>query len=319
MNPHGITIIAPANSMADMRPDLVAMGVARLRDAGYTVSFGQSVNERHYYLAGTLEQRLSDLHAAFADPNGIILPVFGGYNCNQLLPYLDYDQIRTANKTIIGYSDITALLVAIATYAGTPTIHGPTFSVLCDPNLFEYTWTSFRAALCGEHMELRSPAFVADDIWYRKPGFGPRETRPFGGWKIYCKGEAEGPLIGGNLDTLTSLAGTRFFPETEGCLLFLEDTSGAAPGLFHRQLTQLRQIGALEPIAGLIIGLMPGGSALDDASMMTCILDDVLLGLRYPVVYDVNCSHVDPMLSLPLRAPATLIADGAPRLEVGIR
>ncbi len=312
-----VAVIAPSNTMADLPKALRANGVKRLGAMGYDVCFGRNANLRAFHTAGSLSERLEDFRGAISDPDvTVILPVFGGYNANQLLPHIDYSKLAKFRKTIVGFSDTTALLIAIHKFAGTPAIHGPSFSVLCDPNAFDYTCHGFQCVLKQEQVTYKSPVLVADDAWYKKKDFGPREMRRFKGWNIYRRGEARGPLIGGNLDTLSSLAGTQFFPNMKGCVLFLEDATGANPAVFHRQMTQLQQMGVFNEIKGLLLGIPPRGSPLSSKGILCYILNDVLGEVSYPVLLDVNCSHTDPMMSLPLGATAYLVAGDSPCLHI---
>lgn len=312
-----IAVIAPAGTMADLNAELRALGRARLRTAGFDVVFGKHVDERHRHTAGTLSQRLEDFHAAVDDNTvDVIMPVFGGYNSNQLLPYLDYERIAHVGKPIVGYSDITALLVAFDKLGQAPAIHGPGFATFCDPGLFGVTLSSFLDAIDGRAQVHVAPSEVADDLWYVKKGYGPRELRSFSGWRVYRPGEAHGALMGGNLETFAALAGTPFFPRLDGHLLFLEDTNGQSPGRFHRELTQLAQLGVFARIAGLMIGLLPHASPLGDPACLADVLDDVIGATPFPVLLDVNCSHTDPILSFRLNATATMTSHPTPRLSV---
>jgi muramoyltetrapeptide carboxypeptidase LdcA involved in peptidoglycan recycling len=303
-------VVAPSNSLADMPRELREVGRRNLGALGFEVGFGAHVDARHLHAGGTVEERVADLHDAFADPQvDVVMAAFGGYNSNQLLPHLDYDSIGRSGKPFVGYSDATALLAAIADRAGTPAVHGPAFGTFCDPAAFAYTGDGLRRVLAGERTTFRAPRVAAADLWYLKPGFGPREEYERGAWRVMRRGEATAAIVGGNLETLCALAGTPWFPETGGCLLFVEDTWGRSPGAFHRSLTQLRQLGALDHIRGLMVGSVPPGSALDSSPLVEAMLADVLPPRTdYPVVYDVNCSHVDPMMSIPLREQATLAA-----------
>jgi muramoyltetrapeptide carboxypeptidase LdcA involved in peptidoglycan recycling len=295
-----------------MPPELRDFGRQNLELLALTVRFGAYVDCRHLHSTGTVRERVTDIHDAFADPDvDVVMAAFGGYNSNQLLPHLDYDAIGRSGKPFVGYSDVTALLVAIADRAGTPVIHGPAFGTFCDPAAFAYTGDGLRRVLAGERVCFRAPRVAAADRWYLKPGFGPREEFERGPWRVMRRGEATAPIVGGNLETLCALAGTPWFPATEGCLLFIEDAWGESPGAFHRSLTQLRHSGTLDAVRGLIVGSVPPGSPLDSPELIEAMLDDELPPhADYPVIYDVNCSHVDPMISIPLREPVSLSATG---------
>jgi muramoyltetrapeptide carboxypeptidase len=313
-----IVVVAPANTMADLPPALRDIGRQNLAALGFTVKFSSHVDARHFHLGGTPEQRLADLNEAFGDPAAdVVMAAFGGYNSNQLLHRIDYAGMAAGGKTLVGFSDVTGLLLAVGPRAHVPVVHGPSFSTFCDPGLMSYTANGLQGVLGAGQVTYRSPCQTADDLWYRKEGYGPRELSRFEGWKVVRDGVVTAPVVGGNLETLCALAGTRYFPEVQNHLFFIEDAAGTNVGSFHRGLTQLAQMGVFERIAGLMVGLPPRQSQLADHQLMKMILEDVLADApRYPVIIDVNCSHVDPMMSIPLFAPATLDASAEPTLTV---
>jgi muramoyltetrapeptide carboxypeptidase LdcA involved in peptidoglycan recycling len=303
-----IAVIAPANSMMDLSMRSREAGVAQLSKLGFEIQFGTHIDKRYYHTAGTVEERLADFTNAILDPTvDLVMPVFGGYNSNQLLKHLDYDMIQKSGKSIIGYSDIDALLLAIKKKAGNACYHGPSFATFCDPNIFDYTISYFRQALASTTIECQPPEFTASDAWYLHPTPRPRELHPLGGWKVYTEGKSSAPITGGNLETITALAGTPFFPDTHGKILFIEDTSGNSPGAFHQRMTQLRDMGVLDSISGFLLGKMKQRSKLSDPELIHAILNDTLPSSKaYPVITDFTCSHVDPILTIPLEARVTL-------------
>lgn len=307
--------------MADLRESVRQYGKDRLRTAGYLTCFGRHVDARHFHTAGTVDERLADIENAIDDPSvEIVMPAYGGYNSNQLLPLLDYRRIGESGKTFVGFSDVTALLLAIGSRSGTPVVHGPSFAVLCDPDLSDYTWEHLQQILRGESVVYRSPAQCADDPWYLSVVPGKRDWYPAQGWWVHRSGVARAPLAGGNLETLCALAGTPFFPSLDGHLLFVEDATGSSPGAFHRDLTHLQQLGVFSRTSGLIVGAMPRGTSIG-RDALAGILADVLRDAptAYPVVCNVNCSHVDPIMSLPLFRDAVLTAGDDVTLEVTAR
>lgn len=307
-----IGVIAPANTMADLAPDLFEVGIRRFADLGLSVRVGRHARGRRGHVSGSVEERLDDFVAMLDDPEvSILLPVFGGYNSLDLLPYLPFERIASARKVLVGHSDITALLAGIGARTGLVTFHGPGFASFCEPRLHPHTMASFEAAVLGGEpvVELRDPGAYADDLWY----LDPRAERPYrpSRWRIFRHGEAQGPLVGGNTDTLLALAGTPYFPRCEGAILLLEDNVGTAPGRIDRQLAQLGMMGVLDVIAGLVLGRV-GGEADD---FIPALLDKHARRIRGPVLHDVTCSHVSPMGTLPLGAPVHLEALGdTPRL-----
>src|SRR5690606_10724785 len=162
-----------------------------IRGMGLVPKVGRHVASRHGYLAGTDEQRASDLNAMYADPEvRAVFAIRGGWGCARILPLLDWRTIRANPKLLIGFSDVTALHLAFAARACFPTIHGPNAA----NSWYETSWESlWRLAFTGETPTLRmdgAPAIAT--------------IRP---------GKARGTLIGGNLSVLTALVGTPWLPD----------------------------------------------------------------------------------------------------------
>jgi muramoyltetrapeptide carboxypeptidase LdcA involved in peptidoglycan recycling len=275
---------------------------------GFGVVYGPSVDAVFLHTAGTSVQRYEDLNWAIHNSEiDVIMSFTGGFNTNQLLPYLTTRHTHTIDKVLIGYSDFTALLITAYQHRlFSKLIHGPSFATLCDPNLFDYTRDALSATLDGKAIIYRCPGFASEGKWYEKPGFGPRDIYPYKSWKIFHAGSGQGRIIGGNLATICALLGTPYFPDLSRCLVFLEDTTGAQPGRFHRSMTQLSQAGVFRDVTGVIIGKVPKDSALNNRLHMEYILDDIFGMASFPVIYDVNCSHIDPKMSIPLGAIARL-------------
>lgn len=141
-----IRVIAPSRSMTILREDCIKIAVERLEKEGFKVTFGKNVMDcfDKNYVCGSIEKRVKDLEEAFSDKNvKAILTVIGGFNSNQILPYINYDIIKENPKIICGYSDITILLDAIYTKTGLVTYYGPHFSSFGMKKGFEYTLEYF--------------------------------------------------------------------------------------------------------------------------------------------------------------------------------
>lgn len=312
-----VAVIAPANTMKVMPLEMRAIGTKTLEGLGYHVVFGNNIDAEKFHTAGTVHERLRDLNdALFDDSVEIIMPAFGGYNSSQLLDHIDFSA-GTSRKKIIGFSDITALLHGFLRFSEIMVYHGPSFSVLCDPNLSSYTIHGLEAMISNNNYSYTAPHLIASDHWWLKDNYGPREWNASSGWIIYNPGIARGFITGGNTETLCALAGTKYFPEVKERILFLEDATGQSPAVFHRNLTQLRQMGVFEDISGLVIGAVPQHSPLASSDRLYYILDDVLEGVsNFPVLTNVNCSHVDPMMTIPFGKMAILQATDDPVIKV---
>ena len=195
---------------------------------------------RYGYLAGKDEARAADVNAMFADKDvRAIFAVRGGWGCARILPYLKWDVIRANPKLLIGFSDITALHMAIAAKAGFTTIHGPNAAGAWG----ELSLNSFREV-----------AFQGGTPTYRAPtGNEDRLVQRSGQIRTFRPGKAAGPLLGGNLTVLTALMGTSYLPSFDGAILFIEDVDEAEYRI-DRMLTQLRLGGVLGRVAGVVFG-----------------------------------------------------------------
>jgi muramoyltetrapeptide carboxypeptidase len=215
------------------------------------------------WTAGTARQRADDIHAAFADDTvAAILCGIGGNHSNQLLPLLDYDLIRSHPKLFQGYSDVTVLHWAFAKHAGLRTYYGP---ALCSelgeyPKVFDYTDRWLRAAWFEDGpLEFDAPGEWTDEFldWGTKADLErPRSMRPAEGWRTIRAGVAEGPLLGGCLETICwHLKGSPEWLDLRGAILFLETSEeGPSPAHVDAYLTDLELLGVFDEIAGLIVG-----------------------------------------------------------------
>jgi muramoyltetrapeptide carboxypeptidase len=291
----GIRIIAPASFAKQERVDL---GLAALTRLGFAPRLAENAQARGpLFFAGTTEQRVADLRAAFADPEAqIVMALRGGYGSNYVLPGLDLKQIQKNPKPFFAYSDLTGVQLRLLDEIGLPAFHGP--MAAADFYLEDGVHlASFEAALAGERYSV-----------------GPNE-----GLRPLKAGTARGTLYGGCLSILVSLLGTPWEPHTEGKLLFLEDT-GAKPYQIDRMLWQLRHAGKLKDVTGIVFGEMldcasPGMTPEFLEQVIARALDDfpgpIAFGLRsghvsrqnVTLVFGTNAelnlaSHQEPQLTL---------------------
>ena len=274
-----IGIISPAGPVdeSELKPDLEL-----LESSGFRIHIAPHVYDRQGYLAGDDEARLSDLHGMFQDrKTKAIFCARGGYGTLRLLDKIDYDLIRENPKIIVGYSDITALLMAINKKTGLITFHGPMVR-----------------GLSALHDNSRESLFRL--ISSNQPvSFSPMAGNPL------IVGRATGPLIGGNLSLICHLIGTPFLPSLEGSLLFIED-KGEPLYRIDRMLTHLALAGQLKGIAGLI-----GGEFIKcgDPSAVDDLLNTAASELEIPLITGFPIGHGLKNTALPLGIPARLDAD----------
>src|ERR1700733_15073834 len=287
-----VAVIAPASSS---KPERLARGIEALRARGYDAEFGKYAQGRQApYFSGTAEERLADLHAAFADPE--IQGIFctrGGYGSNFLLEDIDLDLIRDNPKPLFGYSDMTTVQTWLLDELGLTSFHGPMVAAdfAIDDGVHD---ASFDASLDGDNVSAGA-------------GEGLRILRP---------GRAQGVMYGGCLSILTASLGTRFAPQTEGKLLFLEDV-GTKPYQIDRMLRQMVLAGKFDGVTGFVFGEM-----LDCVSpgMTPDLLDQVILRVLDwfdgPIVTGLRSGHVSRgNVTLPMGIEAEIVAEEEPVLQ----
>ncbi len=250
---------------------------------------------------------MADLHSAFADPNvKAILSVIGGYNANQLLPYLDWDLIAANPKIFCGYSDITALSCAIHARTGLVTYSGPHYSTFGMRHHLDQTLSWFTSVMFdSEPLDVKPASTWSDDHWYQDQE--NRDIRANEGHWIMSEGQGEGTLIGGNLCTLNLLQGTGSMPDLRGALVFVEDDFESSPETFDRDLTSLIQQPGFDQVVGLLIGRFQSQVEMSRYKL------ELILGSKQelrgiPIVANVDFGHTDPLMTVPVGGTATLDA-----------
>jgi muramoyltetrapeptide carboxypeptidase len=304
-----IRVIAPA-SLFQLSPEKLESISHRLEgELGFKLSLSRGCSLQPDLLGSTpVEARVNDLHDAFADTTVAgILTFIGGFNSNELLPYLDWDLIRQNPKVLCGFSDITALSNAIFARTGLVTYSGPHYSTFGQLRHFDYILDHFRRCLMqNEPIDLLPPSHWSDDEWYNDQE--KRDLLPHPGWRTHNAGAADGHIIGGNLCTLNLLQGTPYMPPLEGAILFLEDDYESHTRTFNRDLESLTQLPAFEGVRGLLIGRFQKATG-----MTNDILDEIVRRkskLRnIPVVSGLDFGHTDPKFTFPIGGQAKLEAD----------
>jgi muramoyltetrapeptide carboxypeptidase len=280
-----VALVAPSGPLhnaADLQ-----RAIDNTRALAWEPIVGAHVLERDGYLAGSDSTRCADLNEFIADDSiDGIWCIRGGYGAMRLLADLDYAAWRDHPKTLIGYSDITALHAAIGVRANLVTFHGPTARA----ELTEFSKASLLAA-------------VGSDA-------GGGVCLEAASADVLCRGSATGRLAGGNLAVLSALCGTPFAPHLDGAILVLEDVNESVYRL-DRMFTQLRLSGALEQVAGIAFGHfteIPEGDsgesrALDD------LLREIADRCAVPCVARIPLGHIADQWTLPLGRTAVLDAD----------
>lgn len=289
----GATLGIAASSSPVFGPRELEAGLARLASAGYRTVMAPNAREGRAYLAGSPEQRAADLHTLWRDREvDAVLQLRGGYGAAQVLPHIDFELARRHPRPLVGFSDTTALHVALWMAAGLQTLWGPPLVRLGEAT--DYTWHRFVGGLAGQFDCLEGGATL----------FG---------------GSAEGPLVGGSTTLLAAGLGTPWALDARGAILLLEDVD-EEPYSIDRLLVQLGQAGVLESAAGLVIGehvrLEPSKPAFEGNTLsLEEVLADHVVALGLPAVHGLPLGHGRDLATVPLGARARLDAD-AGRLTI---
>jgi muramoyltetrapeptide carboxypeptidase len=292
-----VAVLSPASTPDAAKVD---RGMEGLRTLGFLpVEAPHMLTRGPLYFAGTTEQRLLDLHAAFADDTvRVLFATRGGYGTNYLLEELDMDILGDHPKPLFGYSDLTALQITLLDTLNLPSFHGPMVS----PDFGREDGVhlpSLLAALSGEPYRVGK----AEGLRLLKAGADAQSVR--------------GTLYGGCLSILLALLGTAFEPQTEGKLLFLEDVS-TKPFQIDRMLWQLKQSEKLDGVKGIIFGEMldctsPGAPPNLLEEVILNALDD----FEGPIAIGLRSGHVSRAnVTLTLGVQAELVATIDPELRL---
>jgi muramoyltetrapeptide carboxypeptidase len=288
-----VGLVAPGGYTTDAA---IEQAVRHIEALGLRAKQGTYLREVWGNYGGTVAARIADLHAMFRDPEvKAIWAIRGGSGCISLLRHLDYRLIRTHPKILLGYSDITALHLAIHRHAGLVTFHGPVAS--STPS--DYSTEHLLAVLMEPResytipMSVENDRHALDEPWYA--------TRTVHG------GVAEGPLIGGNLSLVSALAGTPYAADFTGSLLFIEEVN-EEPYRIDRWLTQLDLAVGLDKAAGVMIGICENCGPQGDGPSLTLdeTLDVHLRPLRVPAVTGYSFGHIRHQFTLPVGVRARL-------------
>lgn len=261
-----------------------------VRGLGLVPHVAPNTLNRYGYLAGSDRDRASDINALFADDSiAALLPIQGGWGSARVLPLLDYDRIRRSPKILVGFSDLTSLLVGIHAQTGLITFHGPNGLTSWRPAQTE----SFRQVLFDGKAATVQNQPASEDSDRLMPVRNRIQT--------ITSGRAEGKLIGGNLTVLSAIVGSPYVPNLDGAILFLEDV-GESIYRVDRMMTHLKLAGVFDRLAGFIFGQCT--RCLPDDGYGSLTLEDVVWGhiqpLGIPAWYGAMIGHIEPILTLPI-------------------
>lgn len=290
-----VGLINPAG--ATFHPQDIDVVEETLNALGLKMKTGKHLLDRYGYLAGTDEARASDVNAMFSDSQvDALLAVRGGWGCNRLLDLIDYEQIARSPKIIMGYSDITSLLLAMNAKAGLVTFHGPVGTSTWN----EYSTSHVKRLLFdAEALRMENPKTIGDNLVQTQDRI-----------LTIHPGTGRGRLLGGNLSVLVAMIGSAYLPDFHNSILFLEDV-GEDIYRIDRMLTQLKLAGILKQLSGFVFGKCSDCGPGRGYGSLTLeeVLDDHIKPLGIPAWYGSMIGHIENKFTVPLGIEAEIEAN----------
>jgi len=290
-----IMFVAPAGDLDESK---MMLAKDRLESMGYTIKMRKDLFAADGYLAGSDKRRANELMQAFLDPEvDAIFPGTGGYGTMRIFDRLDFEKIRANPKIVIGFSDITALHLALNRQAGLVTFHTPTpmWGFGTEPGMTHFSLEYFGKALLADD-EIRKNGYTI-----AIPAEAPQPV-------AIGSGKARGRLAGGNLSMISALEGTPFAIDTRDAILMIEDVR-EAPYRIDRMLRQLQLAGKLQTLRGAVLGQFTRNYDREEDQMtgdprftVDGVLKQYFEPLRIPVLMNFPVGHHPFNASLPLGA-----------------
>lgn len=274
-------------------------------EKGFQIVEGNLTGKYDYYRSGSILDRAEELNELIRNPEvKCIMSTIGGMNSNSILPYIDYEALRKNPKIIIGYSDITAILLAIYAQTGLITYYGPALVASFGefPPFVDETYRYFKEILMDETeipYAFEPPEYWTEEHIKWETQERSKEIRK-NEWITVFDGVVRGRVIGGNLNTIQGIWGSSYMPEImDGDILFIEDSLKDIATI-ERSFSFLKINGVFDRISGIILGKH---ELFDDSRTGRKpyeVLLEVLGERELPFIADFDCCHTHPMLTLPI-------------------
>ncbi|MBT1137986.1 S66 family peptidase [Lactiplantibacillus argentoratensis] len=298
-----------------LSPNRYARARRFLATQGVTLVAGNLTGQRDSYRAGSIKERAAEINALIHDDSlDILMATIGGTNANSVLAMLDYEYLNQHPKTIVGYSDATAVLLAVQTHApNCRVIYGPALVAslgALESEIVTTTWQNFLTvyrAAPGQAVTEQAPAQWTDEAINWETFEHPKHMHA-NTWHYTATPVLAGRLIGGNLNTMYGFFNSPYFPKLTGNeLLFIEDAEKTAATL-EKNFVMLALAGVFDQISGIILGKHALYDDQGSGRLPIDILQEVLGDRQLPIIYDYDSCHTVPMLSTPLGADVRIDA-----------
>lgn len=309
-----IGVFSSSSPVSATVPVRYERGIAYLKSRGYEIVNGSLYRKQDSYRSGTIQERAQEFNQLlYNEKVHILMASIGGNNTNSILPYIDYEYLKKHPKIIIGYSDTTALLLAVYVKTGLVTFYGPaaasSFGEL--PPFVDWTFKYFESMIKSEIIcpyDYQMPEFWTDEVikWDEQ---NRSKEQYKNDWICVKPGVCQGRLIGGNLNTMEGFFGTKYMPEIKkGDILFIEDSLKDACTI-ERSFSLLKLAGVLDRVSGIILGKHEKFDDNGTGRKPYEILQEVLGETEIPILAEFDCCHTHPMFTLPIGCQVKLDAE----------
>ncbi|KLN63762.1 S66 family peptidase [Vibrio sp. VPAP30] len=299
-----IGFFSPSSPATVLAPNRFNRAKSYLEAKGFDLVAGSLTGKLDAYRSGSIEERAEELNQLIRDPDvRCIMSTIGGSNSNALLPYIDYEALRNDPKIIVGYSDVTALLMGIYAQTGLVTFYGPALVASFGefPPLVDETFNSFFEILSSEsalysYTMPREWTDIKHD-WETQDSAKPTYQNE---WQFLGKGRTQGRIIGGNLNTMAGIWGSPYMPEIQGGDILLIEDSLKGIETVERSFAHLFACGVFDKVSAIVLGKH---ELFDDKGTRRSPIDvllEVLNGKAVPILYGFDSCHTHPMLVIPL-------------------
>ena len=308
-----IGFFSPSSPATAFAPNRFNRAKSYLESKGFELVQGSLTGRSDFYRSGSIQARAEELNKLIRDPSiRCIMSTIGGNNSNSILPYIDYEALRNDPKIIIGYSDVTALLMGIYAQTGLITFYGPALVASFGeyPPLVDETFQSFLDILC---LNSSSYQYTMPLRWTDiKHDWESQDCAKYtydNGWQFLGSGLVTGRIIGGNLNTMAGIWGSQYMPEIKsGDILLVEDSSKGIESV-ERSFAHLLACGVFDKVSAIVLGKHDLFNDEGTGRTPLDVLLEVLNDKSVPILNGFDSCHTHPMLVTPLGIQASIDFD----------
>lgn len=300
-----IGLYSPSSPITATQPVRSERAYNFLKSKGFKIKEGILTGKSDYYRSASIKDRALELNTLIRDPEvDIIMSTIGGMNSNSILPYIDYEWLKKHPKIFVGYSDVTAILLAVYTKTGIIPLYGPAFVASFGefPPLVDETYKYFENILNWDKdskFTFPTPPFWSEEFIDWNTQSRAKKVKENNLISVN-KGKVVGRIIGGNLNTISGIWGSPYMPEIKkGDILFIEDSLKDAATV-ERSFSMLKVNGVFDKVSAIILGKHELFNDMKTNRKPYEILLEVLDNQDIPLLAEFDCAHTHPMLTLPL-------------------